>query len=100
MSFRSAAFGLNELYEYHFPWPKVGPAIVFTEKVLLLPIVDHANALQSRAFGQIDIPLNSRFSFGVVEQDDYARNAPAGTEQNYSSTQFTLKYTFGVSNSK
>jgi hypothetical protein len=94
-SFLSTAFGLTEYYTYKFPWPRNSQPIAFTEKILLLPIYDHANALQSRAFAQIDIPLNTRFSFGVMEQDDYARNAPHNSKQNYSSTQFTLKYSFG-----
>jgi hypothetical protein len=79
---------------------KVGLPIVFSEKLLLLPIVDHLNAIQSRGFGQIDVPLNSRFSVGVIEEDDYARNAPPKSKQNYSSTQFSLKYTFGALVSK
>lgn len=95
VSFVSTAFGLTEYYTYKFPWPRNSLPIAFTEKILFLPIYAHANAFQSRAFAQIDIPLNARFSFGVVEEDDYARNAPHNSKQNYSSTQLTLKYSFG-----
>jgi hypothetical protein len=95
VSFESAAFGLTEGYEYHFPWPKVGQAIVFTEKILFLPICNHSNAFQSRAFAQLNVPFSSRFSIDFIEEDDYARNAPHNTKQNYSSMQIGLKYSFG-----
>jgi len=95
VSFESAAFGLTEGYEYHFPWPRIGQAIVFTEKILFLPICNHSGAFQSRAFGQLNVPISSRFSIDLIEEDDYARNAPRNTKQNYSSMQIDLKYSFG-----
>lgn len=94
--FESAAVGMTENYEYRFPWPKKGPPIAFSERILALPAISQAKAFQARAFARIDVPLNDKFSIGIQQIDDFLRNAPLKTNQNYAGTQMTLKYTFGV----
>jgi hypothetical protein len=95
-SLDSAAFGATENYQYRFPWPKKGPPVVFVERILVLIPFSDSRAIQARGLAQINVPFNSKFSIGVQLIDDYLRNAPPTSKQNYSNTQYTLKYTFGV----
>jgi len=94
-AFGSPALGASENYEYRFPWPKKGPPATFSERILVTLPFDETHALLTRGFTQVNLPVSSRVSMGVQFTDDYLRNAPKTSKQNYANTQFTFKYAFG-----
>ena len=93
--FGSPALGASENYEFRFPWPKKGPPATFSERILFTLPFNETHALLNRGLTQLNIPVNTRLSFGVLFIDDYLRNAPKTSKQNYANTQFTFKYAFG-----
>jgi hypothetical protein len=94
-AFGSPALGASENYEFRFPWPKKGPPATFSERILFTLPLSETHALLNRGFAQVNIPVNTRLSFGLQFIDDYLRNAPKTSKQNYANTQFTFKYAFG-----
>jgi hypothetical protein len=88
-----AVAGLGEQYSYTFAWPIDG--INFSERILFLPAFGNANAFQLRGTAGIDVPIGKNFSFDVDLLDDYLRNAPPKTLQNYAKVIFSLKYVIG-----
>lgn len=93
--FGSPSLGASENYEFRFPWPKKGPPATFSERILFTLPFNETHALLNRGLTQLNIPVNTRLSFGVLFIDDYLRNAPKTSKQNYANTQFTFKYAFG-----
>lgn len=94
-SLKLAASGLSEYYTYTFSWPKTKP-ISFSERILFVPSFNQSNAYQARGTARLRLPLTPKFSVGIQENDDYLRNAPSGTNQNYSRVSFTLNYSIGA----
>jgi hypothetical protein len=94
-SLKLAASGLSEYYTYTFPWPKKKP-ISFYERVLFVPTFNQSRAYQARGTARLKLPLTPKFSVGLQENDDYLRNAPKGSNQNYSKVSFTLNYSIGA----
>lgn len=94
-SLKLAASALSEHYSYTFPWPKKKP-INFYERITFIPAFNESRAFQVRGIAAFDLPLTPKFSIGLQETDDYLRNAPAKTNQNYSKVQFNLKYSIGA----
>lgn len=94
-SLKLAASGLSEYYTYTFPWPKKKP-ISFYERVLFVPTFNQPRAYQARGTARLKLPLTPKFSVGLQENDDYLRNAPKGSNQNYSKVSFTLNYSIGA----
>jgi hypothetical protein len=95
VSLKLAASGLSEYYTYTFPWPKKKP-ITFYERVLFVPTFNQSRAYQARGTARLRLPLTPKFSVGLQENDDYLRNAPKGSNQNYSKVSFTLNYSIGA----
>jgi hypothetical protein len=93
-SLNLAATGLSEHYALTLPWPKKNPITIF-ERISFIPALSESHAFQARGIAGLDLPLTDRFSVGVQEMDDYLQNAPAKSNQNYSTTQFTIRYTIG-----
>lgn len=94
-AFGSPALGASENSEYRFPWPKNGPPATFSERIRFTLPFDQTHAFLTRGFTDVNIPVNTRLSLGVQFTDDYLRNAPKTSRQNYTNTQFTFKYAFG-----
>jgi hypothetical protein len=90
------AAGLGEQYSYTFPWPKKTPGINVSERILFLPAFDDAQAFQLRGTAGIDVPVSPAFSFDFDLLDDYLRNAPPPSLQNYAKYTFSVKYTIGA----
>jgi Protein of unknown function, DUF481 len=95
VSLKLAASGLSEYYTYTFSWPKKKP-VSFSERILFIPTFNQSRAYQARGVAQLQLPLTPKFSIGLQEYDDYLRNAPKGTNQNYSKVSLTLKYSIGA----
>lgn len=93
-SLNLAGAGLGEHDSYTLPWPKKNPFTLF-ERITFVPAFNESHAFQARGIAGLDMPISGRFSVGVQDTDDYLRNAPANSNQNYSSVQLTLSYTIG-----
>ncbi len=94
-SVRFAASALSEHYSYTFPWPKKKP-INFYERITFIPAFNENRAFQVRGLTGLDLPLTPKLSIGLQQTDDYLRNAPANSNQNYSKVQLSIKYSFGA----
>jgi hypothetical protein len=94
-SLKLAASGLSEYYSYTFSWPKKKP-ISFDERLLFVPSFNQSKAYQARGTAGLRLPLTPKFSIGIREYDDYLRNSPKGTNQNYSKVSLTLNYSIGA----
>lgn len=95
ISLKLAASGLSEYYSYTFSWPKKKP-ISFDERLLFVPSFNQSKAYQARGTAGLRLPLTPKFSLGIREYDDYLRNSPKGTNQNYSKVSLTLNYSIGA----
>ena len=91
-----AVAGLAEQYSYTFPWPAKGGGITIGQRLLFLPAFNNSHAFQVRGTAGIDVPISDSFSFDVDLLDDYLRNAPPTSLQNYAKFIFTLKYVIGA----
>jgi hypothetical protein len=67
----------------------------FAERTTFIPAFEDSHAFQARGLLKLTLPISPRFSIGLQESDDYLRNAPPASKQNYSNTQFTFTYIFG-----
>ena len=93
ISLSGAEAGLSEQYSYTFPWPASTTGVNVYQRILFLPVFGNARAFQVRGSAGVDVPINANFSLDVDVLDDYLRNAPAGSLQNYDKIIFSLKYT-------
>lgn len=91
-----AVAGLTEQYSYTFPWPKKAPITVF-ERITLLPAFNDSHAFQVRGTAGIDVPVGKAVTFDVNFLDDYVRNAPPTSLQNFGKVVVNLKYVFSKS---
>jgi hypothetical protein len=89
-----AVAGLGEQYSYTFPWPSDGLNVY--ERILFLPAFDNSHAFQVRGTTGLDVPISKDFSFDVDLLDDYIRNAPPKSLQNFAKITFSLKYAIGA----
>ena len=95
-SLSSGAAGLQEAYFYMFPWPKPESGLTFSESILLLPAFNDSKAFLVRGTSTLDIPFSQKLSFDITLLDDYLRNAPPKSLQNYLKLVFSLKYIIGT----
>jgi hypothetical protein len=89
-----AGSGLSEHESLTLSFPKKHPFSIF-ERVTFIPTFNESRTYQARGIAGLDMPVSARLSLGVQFTDDYLRNAPAKTNQNYSKTALTLKYAIG-----
>lgn len=73
-----------------------GKPIILAESGSVIPAFNNSHALQARGIASLTVPLTTKFSFGVQEVDDYLRNAPPKSKQNYSSLQVKFTYAIGA----
>jgi hypothetical protein len=90
-----AAANLGQNYQIRFTLVK-GKSIILAENGSVIPAFNNSHALQARGVASFTVPITQNFSIGVQEVDDYLRNAPPKSKQNYSSLQFKVAYTFGA----
>jgi len=90
-----AAANLGQNYQIRFTVVK-GKSIILAENGSVIPAFDNSHALQARGIASFTVPVTPNLSIGVQEVDDYLRNAPPTSKQNYSSLQFKVAYTFGA----
>ncbi len=88
-----AAAGLTEQYSYTFPWHDV----TFEERILLIPTLTDSHAFQIRGTTGLDFPVSKNISFDADLLDDYVRNAPPLSLQNFAKVTFSLKYLINYS---
>jgi hypothetical protein len=88
-----AVAGLTEQYSYTFGWPKKAGLTVF-ERITLLPAFNDSHAFQVRGTAGIDFPIGKAVTFDVSYLDDYVRNAPHTSLQNFGKVVVNLKYVF------
>jgi hypothetical protein len=69
--------------------------IILSESASILPAFNDSNALQARCIVKATMPLTQRLSIGLQESDDYLRNSPPKSKQNYSNLQVTFTYVIG-----
>jgi Protein of unknown function, DUF481 len=86
-----AVAGLTEQYSYTFPWHDIN----FYERILFLPAFNDSHAFQVRGTTGLDFPIRSNISFDVDLLDDYIRNAPPKSLQNFAKVTFSFKYVIG-----
>lgn len=89
-----AVAGLLEQFSHTFRWP--GDGLTFDERILLLPAFNDSHAFQVRGTTGIDVPISKKISFDVDLLDDYIRNAPPKTLQNFAKITFSVKYVIGT----
>lgn len=87
-----AVAGLTEQYSYTFPWHDIN----FYERILFLPAFNDSHAFQVRGTTGLDFPIRSNVSFDVDLLDDYIRNAPPKSLQNFAKVTFSFKYVIGA----
>jgi len=90
-----AAANLGQNYQIRFALVK-GKSIILADNGSVIPAFNNSHALQARGVASFTVPITPNFSIGVQEVDDYLRNAPPKSKQNYSSLQFKVAYTFGA----
>jgi hypothetical protein len=91
-----AGAGLKESYSISIPWigPKAKP-LILAESLTTIPYFNDFRSLQIRGTAQFALPLTQRLSIGPSLVDDYFRNAPRGSKQNYLQPALNLTYNFG-----
>jgi hypothetical protein len=94
-----AASGLSEHYSLPVFLNK-RTFITLFERISFIPAFSDSRAFQARGVAGADLPLGKRLSIGLQETDDYLRNAPPKSKQNYSKASMNLKYTLGPLPSK
>jgi uncharacterized protein DUF481 len=88
-----AVAGLTEQYSYTFGWAKMAGLTVF-QRITLLPAFNDSRAFQVRGTAGIDFPIGKAVTFDVSYLDDYVRNAPPTSLQNFGKVVVNLKYVF------
>ena len=89
------AANLGQNYQIKFTLVK-GKPIILAESGSVIPAFNNSHALQARGIASLTVPLTTKFSIGVQEVDDYLRNAPPKSKQNYSSLQVKFTYAIGA----
>lgn len=89
------AANLGQNYQIKFNLVK-GKPIILAESGSVIPAFNNSRALQARGIASLTVPLTTKFSVGVQEVDDYLRNAPPKSKQNYSSLQVKFTYAIGA----
>jgi hypothetical protein len=91
-----AGAALKESYSISIPWigPKAKP-LILAESLTTIPYFNDSRSLQIRGTAQFALPLTQRLSIGPSLVDDYFRNAPRGSKQNYLQPALNLTYNFG-----
>lgn len=89
------ASSFDENYSVHFPLAT--KLAIFAENVWVIPAYNDPHALQARGIASLTLPLTKRLSIGPVLSDDYLRNAPPKSKQNFLSLTFSLSYKLGAS---
>lgn len=91
-----AGSGLKESYSISIPWigPKAKP-LILAESLTTIPYFNDSRSLQIRGTAQFAFPLTPHLSIGPSLVDDYFRNAPRGSKQNYLQPALKLTYNFG-----
>jgi hypothetical protein len=73
-----------------------GKPIILAESGSVIPAFNNSHAMQARGIASLTVPLTTKFSFGIQEVDDYLRNAPPKSKENYSSLQIKFSYAIGA----
>jgi hypothetical protein len=89
-----AATDLSEHYSISIPWVTVKP-LSLSERIQVIPAFNNSQALQVRGIAEFLLPLTKRLSIGPQLIDDYLRNAPPKTKQNYLQPQLSFTYLLG-----
>jgi hypothetical protein len=91
-----AGAGVKESYSIAIPWfgPKAKP-LILAQTLTVIPYFNDSRSLQIRGTAQFALPLTQRLSIGPSLVDDYFRNAPRGSKENYLQPALTLSYNFG-----
>jgi hypothetical protein len=71
---------------------KVGLTVF--ERITLLPAFNDSHAFQVRGTAGLDFPIGKAVTFDVSYLDDYVRNAPPTSLQNFGKVVVNLKYVF------
>ncbi len=90
--------GIRESYSISIPWffgAKSKPINV-SESILTIPYLNDPHWLQVRGVASLAIPLtkDQRLQIGPKIMNDYFRNSPPGSKQNYLQTSLSLSYCF------
>ena len=91
-----AASAFSQNYSVRFPLASK-KVIIISESGSVIPAYNDAHALQARGIAKITLPLTKDLSIGPSLTDDYLRNAPPKSKQNYLSLKFSLTYALGAS---
>lgn len=88
--------GLKESYAVSAPLPFGTKKLGFGESILTIPYFNDLRSLQIRGISSLTIALtkNQRLQLGPQVFDDFFRNAPKGTKENYFQPSLTLTYCF------
>lgn len=89
-----AVAGLLEQLSYTFPWPDSG--LTFHERILFLPAFNDSHAFQVRGSTGINVPIRKNISLNIDLLDDYIRNAPPKSLQNFAKVTFGFSYAIGA----
>ena len=90
------ASAFTESYSYSLPQLKIKKALIFSESGTVIPAYNDSHALQVGGIVKITLPLSKSFSIGPMLTDDYLRNAPPKSKQNYLSMTLSLSYAIGA----
>jgi len=92
-TYNLAATGLSENYAIVIPWKSPKPLELY-ERISIIPSFNETRALEVRGMSGLVLPLTCRLSIGPKVTDDYFRNAPPTSKQNYLQPSFSLTYNF------
>jgi hypothetical protein len=85
------AVRIYQNYSYKFVIVK-GKPVILSESGAVIPALNNPHAFQARGIVKATVPLTPHLSIGLQESDDYLRNAPPKSKQNYSNLQATFTY--------
>jgi hypothetical protein len=96
MAANLAGAGIKESYSIGIPalGPKLKP-LSLSESITIIPYFNNSRAMQVRGTTQVSLPLTQHLSIGPKLMDDYFRNAPHTSKQNYLQPTLNITYTFG-----
>jgi hypothetical protein len=90
-----AATGLSENYTVVIPVRGPKP-FEFYERISVIPSFNVTRALETRGSAGFNVPLTCRVSIGPKVIDDYFRNAPHTSKQNYLQPSLSLTFSFNA----
>lgn len=94
-TYNLAAAGLSENYSVNIPVRNPKP-FVFYERISIIPAFNVTRALETRGEAGFNVPLTCKLSIGPKVIDDYFRNAPHTSKQNYLQPSLSVTYSFSA----